>query len=104
MDWIHTEIHDRSDAADPSRTTSVDQRDAAPSTAIAVALAELEETPPSRTEFTLADEVDPDALDDLVTTDDVRVEFTVDDYLVVVRGDGTLHIRTSEGENGSPRH
>lgn len=104
MDWIRTEIHDRSDSTDASRTTCVELRGAAPSTAIAMALAELEGTPPSLTGFTLADEVDPDALDDLVTTDGVRVEFTVDDYLVVARGDGTVQIRTAEGEEGSPRH
>ena len=96
MNWTNSELHDRADTTVTSRTTFDDPRGAPPSIAIVTALAGLEETPPSRTDFTLADEVDPDALDDLVTGDtpDVRVEFTVGDYLVVVQGNGMVQIRT----------
>ncbi|NHN57857.1 MULTISPECIES: HalOD1 output domain-containing protein [Halorussus] len=98
MNPTDTESRDRRDATVVSRTTFNDPRGAPPSIAIAEALAELEDTPPSRTDFRLADEVDPDALDDLVTDDplDVRVEFTVDDYLVVVQSNGMVQIRTVE--------
>jgi hypothetical protein len=63
-----------------------------------MALADIEDRPPARTKFTLADAIAPGALDDLVTNDthDVRVEFTVDDYLVVARSNGTVQIREVE--------
>lgn len=75
-----------------------------PSVAIAMALAELEDTPLSQTTFTLADEVDPDALDDLVTDDspDVTVAFTVTDYHIVAHGNGRVEIRTVEEGSTSP--
>lgn len=75
-----------------------------PSVAIAMELAELEDTSLSQTTFTLAEEVDPDALDDLVTDDthDVTVAFTVDDYRIVAHGNGRVQIRTVEEGSTSP--
>lgn len=98
MDWTTNERRDRLDTTVASRTTFNAPYGAPPSIAIAMALAELEGTPPSQTGFTLTDEVDPDTLDDLVTddTDDVRVEFTVDDYLIVAQSNGRVQIRAIE--------
>ena len=98
MNWITNNIDDVSDTTVTSRTTFDDPRDAPPSVTIAMALASLEDTPPSRTNFALIDEVDPDALDDLVTDDthDVRVTFTVDDYVIVAQSNGTVKIHSVE--------
>ena len=98
MNWNNTERHDRSDTTVASRSTFNDPGGPPPSIAIAMALANLEDTPPSQTTFTLADEVDPDALDDLVTGDfhDVEVTFTVGDYLIIVQSTGRVQIRDLE--------
>lgn len=98
MDWTTTEIHDCPDTTIESLVTVDNPRDTPPSLIIAMTLAKLEDTPPSETDFTLTDEVDPDALDDLVTDDtlDVKVEFTVDDYLIVAQSNGLVQIHSVE--------
>lgn len=76
------------------RTVFDETRGPPPSIAVAMALADLEDAPACRTDFTLAATIDPDALDDLVTgTHDARVTFTIQNYLVVVQGDGRIRIR-----------
>lgn len=105
MDWTNTEIHDHPDTTVASLTTFDNPQDASPSIVIAMAIAELEDTPPSKTEFTLTDEIDPDALDDIVTDDahNVTVEFTVDDYIIVAQSNGMVQIRTiEEGDQSTP--
>lgn len=96
MNWNNTNIHDLSNTTVVRNTTFNDPPVESPSLAIAMALAALEEKPPSQTTFTLADEVDPDALNDLVTTEtnDVGVTFTIDDYLIVAQSNGRVQIRT----------
>lgn len=65
-----------------------------PSVIVATALADLDDDPAWQTDFTLADTIDPDALDDLVTaTRGVRVSFPIQQSLVVVQGDGRIEIR-----------
>lgn len=98
MDWTTNDINDRAGTTVASRLTFSEPRGPPPSIVIAMALAKLEDSPQSQTDFTLADNVDPDALDDLVTDDtrDVRVEFTVDDYLIVVQGNGMVQIQDIE--------
>ncbi|WP_170977488.1 HalOD1 output domain-containing protein [Halorussus salinisoli] len=98
MDWNNTGRRDRADTTVRSRTTFNDSQGTPPSIAIAMTLANLEDTPPSQTSFTLADEVDPDALDALVTGDihDVEVTFTVNDYLIVAQSNGRVQIRDVE--------
>jgi hypothetical protein len=65
--------------------------------AVATALAALDDDPAWQTDFTLADTIDPDALNDLVTaTRDVRVTFPVQQALVVIQGDGRIQIRQGD--------
>ena len=94
MDESDNKINDRHNTSIKYRTTFNDSQDASPSIAIATALATLEETPPSATDFTLTEGVNPDALDNLVTDDahDVSIAFTIADYLVVVQSNGTIRI------------
>lgn len=91
-------INDRANTTVASRLTFNDPRGPPPSIVIAMGLAKLNATPPSQTGFTLADNVDPDALNALVTdsTRDVRVEFTVEDYLIVAQGNGIVQIQDVE--------
>lgn len=98
MDWTTNDIDDRSDTPPAPRTIFTDLRDPPPSIVIAMALAKLEDTLPSQTNFTLANEIDPDALDDLVTDDtyDVKVTFTVGDYFIVAQSNGRVQIRDIE--------
>ncbi|MDG5776813.1 hypothetical protein QA599_10195 [Haloarculaceae archaeon H-GB1-1] len=68
-----------------------------PSLAVVDALASLEGDAPHETEFVLSDYVDPEALDALFSAAEsnrrvVSVEFTVREYAVVVRGDGTVTV------------
>lgn len=98
MDRTNNDINDPDDTTVASRLTFNDPQGPPPSIVIAMALAKLKDTPPSQADFTLADNVDPDALDDLVTdsTRDVRVEFTVEDYLIVAQGNGIVQIQDAE--------
>lgn len=98
MDWTPTDIIDRPDTTVASCTTFTDTQGASPSIAIATTLASLEDTSPCRTDFRLADEVDSDALNDLVTDDDhdVMVAFTIEDYIVVVQSNGRMQILATE--------
>ena len=83
------------------RETTVEQRTVfdvgcgpPPSVVVATALADLNDDRAWQTDFTLADTIDPDALDDLVTaTRGVRVSFPIQQSLVVVQGDGRIEIR-----------
>lgn len=79
------------------RTQFEDTRGPSPSVAVATALADLEDTPAYQTDFRLADTIDPDALDALVTaTHNIRVTFPFQNYLVVVQGNGRVLIRRGE--------
>lgn len=65
---------------------------------IATALAKLKETPPTKTDFMLANVVDPEALDEFVTDggQDVLVAFTIDDYHVITDSSGKVQIQSLE--------
>lgn len=65
-----------------------------PSVVVATALADLDDDRAWQTDFTLADTIDPDALNDLVTaTRGVRISFRIQQSLVIVQGDGRIQIR-----------
>ena len=77
------------------RTKFNDPHGTLPSVTIATALASVENTPPYETDFSLADEIDPDTLDELLTNgpEDVEVTFTIEDYRVIAHGDGMVKIQ-----------
>lgn len=71
-----------------------------PSVTAVTAVAAVENIPPADLEVSLREWVDPDALDALFADEyvgddsdtDVRAEFTVNEYVVEVRNDGTLTV------------
>lgn len=97
MDWLQIPQDDTTNATTPYRTKFNDPHGEQPCIAIATALARLEETRPGQTNFVLADEIDADALNDLLTVEanDVTVTFTMDDYRVVARSNGKIEIRVA---------
>ena len=99
MDESDNRTNDHGNTSVKYRTSFNDSQDGPPSIAIATALASLEETPPSATDFTLTEGVDPDALDTLITDDahDVVIAFTIADYIVVVQSNGAVEIRDADG-------
>lgn len=88
------------DATDVSEGWDRDGRP--PSIAIVESIAAIEGSDPTDLEFVLYDFVDPDALDRLLlgaTGGDLSVELRVGHYLVTVRADGSLQLRT-DGSRG----
>ena len=81
-----------------NRTRFDEPHGAPPSVTIATGLATMEDVPPHETDFALADEIDPDALDELLTeeADDVAVTFTIDSYRVHAKSDGMVEIQVDE--------
>lgn len=75
-----------------------------PSIAIVCAIAEIEEKEPTDVDFTLYETLDPDALDALFRDDATRdesrevsiAEFSVSDYRVSIRSDGSISIEAPE--------
>lgn len=68
-----------------------------PSLVVIRGVATLVDKPPGETEFVLHEYVDPDALDLLVQSarrqdTDLAVEFTIEEYSVVVRSNGDVAI------------
>lgn len=71
------------------------------------ALAAIEDTSPTEVDFVLHEQVDPDALDALLADDDaddeesrkdVTAEFSIDEYFVLARSDGTLTATTHDSK------
>lgn len=79
--------------------------DRSPSIAVVAALAALEDTPTIEVDFVLHEHIDPDAMDMLMAAEaagddeeqgDVTAEFSIGEYTVLVRNDGTLKITTHD--------
>ena len=77
------------------------ESDRALSTAVVEAVAAAADTDPIDAEFTLYDNVEPDALDSLVDhalrrgRDGIRLEFPIAGYRVVITGDGAITVRAN---------
>ena len=77
-----------------------------PSIAIVEAIAAIEDVTPTDVEFTLYEQLDPEALDTLFdeqndpeeTEADVVAEFHIDDYTVQVTADGQLTVTMPEAD------
>lgn len=85
-------------------TVETDYEGRPPSVAVVAAIAAIEDTPPTEVDFSLYERIEPDALDALFADEtdneessaDVMAEFSIDEYVVQVRSDGTITVTSQD--------